>query len=550
MASLPYRIGQIEFVSPEHFFFTASIQQVDAADGLPDSLKAADSDKRYRIFDELPFWSNGTGDISGRRTALYEYRDGAVKVLTDTAAFVQGIKLSGDRQWLAYTFRKDKNVRSTGNRLFAVNTQSLQSRDITVSDSTRHGILAFTDARHLYVSEYTDGGGNPQSNAALYLIDTVTGSNSHLYDGDRYELGNSLLSDVKSGNRSDIYIEGNVITWLSTDIDYSPLVSVKDGKPVLLTGKEVIVDEFVPYGKGYLLIASMGQGGQEIYFLDRKGRLERRSDINTGTFAQVKVSRPELITLTNRRGVSLRGYVLPPADYEPGKRYPAILDIHGGPKCAYGTGFFHEMQYWAGRGYAVLFTNPTGSSGHGSDFAELAGDFGKTDYEDLMDFVDTVIDRVAYIDKERIGVTGGSYGGIMTNWIIGHTDRFRAAVSQRSISNWTSFETLSDIGYGFGVRYTGLDPWKDEAVLWRQSPLAYADRVRTPTLFIHSEDDYRCPLPEGLQMYSALQYHGVPSRIVIFNGENHELSRNGRPLNRVKRLYEITAWFDRYLKNK
>ena len=136
----------------------------------------------------------------------------------------------------------------------------------------------------------------------------------------------------------------------------------------------------------------------------------------------------------------------------------------------------------------------------------------------------------------------------MTNWIIGHTDRFRAAASQRSISSWTSFTTLSDIGYSFGYAYTGGNPWNNYENLWKQSPLAYANRVKTPTLFIHSEEDYRCPLPEGIQMYSALRHFNVPARIVIFKGENHELSRSGKPQNRVKRLQEITQWFEQYLR--
>lgn len=239
---------------------------------------------------------------------------------------------------------------------------------------------------------------------------------------------------------------------------------------------------------------------------------------------------------------------MPPANRIKGKKYPTILDIHGGPKSAYGTSFFHEMQYWANQGYAVIFTNPTGSSGRGSEFSRLKGKFGEDDYYDLIDFTDAAIKQIDFINADKLGVTGGSYGGIMTNWIIGHTERFKAAVSQRSISNWTSFFTLSDIGYSYGEGYTGTNPWKDYEELWKRSPLAYANKVKTPTLFIHSEEDYRCPLPEGLQMFSALQSYGVPSRIVIFKGENHELSRNGRPINRIKRLSEITEWFNKYLK--
>ena len=416
-------------------------------------------------------------------------------------------------------------------------------------DEANYGQLHFIDDNHLFVSVHKRLKENPQSNAPLYQLNIKTGEYKDLYDGDLYVPGNSVLSDIKYGNRSKITFDKTGIRYVSTVIDYAPLIHLNysDHSVSYLTPKNVNVDEYIPYKKGFLLIATEDQQGQEIYYLDEKRKLVRQTHINIDLFASHQIVAPQLVTFTNRNGLQLKGYVLPPANMETGKKYPTILDIHGGPRTVYGTSFFHEMQYWANLGYAVIFTNPTGSSGRGSDFAKLEGDFGGIDYDDLMCFVDTVIERVNYIDKERLGVTGGSYGGIMTNWIIGHTNRFRAAVSQRSISSWISFTTLSDIGYSFGLSYSGSDPWNDLPKLWKQSPLAYADQVKTPTLFIHSEEDYRCPLPEGLQMYSALRHFGVPSRIVIFKRENHELSRGGKPLNRIKRLYEITNWFQSYL---
>ena len=153
------------------------------------------------------------------------------------------------------------------------------------------------------------------------------------------------------------------------------------------------------------------------------------------------------------------------------------------------------------------------------------------------------------IDTARVGVTGGSYGGFMTNWIIGHTDRFKAAASQRSISNWISFAHTSDIGEMFGADQQGADTWKNVDKLWWHSPLKYANQCTTPTLFIHSDEDFRCPYSEGMQMYSALCEHGVATRLCMFKGENHELSRSGKPRHRVKRLKEITTWMDTYLKD-
>lgn len=546
---LPYCVKDIEFIDTNHFFFTAQQKLSVTKDNLPDSLIAVDASVRYRIFDELPFWSNGRGDINGLRSYLYYYDKGKITLLSDTLSSVSNIVLSPDKKSLAYTLKEHSNRVYEKNRLYVLDVVSKRYKEWQVMDEANYGQLHFIDDNHLFVSVHKRLKENPQSNAPLYQLNIKTGEYKDLYDGDLYVPGNSVLSDIKYGNRSKITFDKTGIRYVSTVIDYAPLIHLNysDHSVSYLTPKNVNVDEYIPYKKGFLLIATEDQQGQEIYYLDEKRKLVRQTHINIDLFASHQIVAPQLVIFTNRNGLQLKGYVLPPANMETGKKYPTILDIHGGPRTVYGTSFFHEMQYWANLGYAVIFTNPTGSSGRGSDFAKLEGDFGGIDYDDLMCFVDTVIERVNYIDKERLGVTGGSYGGIMTNWIIGHTNRFRAAVSQRSISSWISFTTLSDIGYSFGLSYSGSDPWNDLPKLWKQSPLAYADQVKTPTLFIHSEEDYRCPLPEGLQMYSALRHFGVPSRIVIFKRENHELSRGGKPLNRIKRLYEITNWFQSYL---
>jgi dipeptidyl aminopeptidase/acylaminoacyl peptidase len=195
----------------------------------------------------------------------------------------------------------------------------------------------------------------------------------------------------------------------------------------------------------------------------------------------------------------------------------------------------------------VLFTNPTGSSGRGAEFAEIKGKWGAIDYHDLMTFVDAALQQIDFVDENRLGVIGGSYGGFMTNWIIGHTDRFKAAVSLRSMSSWFSV-AIGDNAHGYAQSNIGTDAWTNSDLFWEQSPLKYADQVKTPTLFLHSEEDYTAPMWEGVQMHSALQYFNVPTRMVIFKDENHNLSRTGKPVNRIKRLTEITGWFDKYLK--
>lgn len=548
--SIPYQVGQIKFVDDNHFFFTTSKKVEEASLVLPDSLKAQDADKRYRVFEQVPFWSNGRGDIKRQHTVLYYYNQGKVTALTDSLSGVGSLELSKDKRYLVYTDNREHGPKSFTNKLYVIDTKSLQNRELVVGDSVRYGFPSFIDGEHILLSIGKRNIDNPQANTPYYRLNVKTGNSQFIHDNDIYAIGDGTASDVKSGNRSEILFEKQGFVFKTTKADYSALarLSYQSGQVQLLTPAHFNVDEYIPYKKGYLLVGAYDQDGQELFYFDGKSAPQRLSDINTSLFEAHHIAHPQEIKYINSDGLELRGFALPPIGYEPGKKYPTILDIHGGPKAAYGFNFFHEMQYWTAQGYAVIFANPHGSGSNGNNFANLKGKFGGPDYDDLMAFVDAAIEQADFIDKERLGVTGGSYGGVMTNWIIGHTNRFRAAASQRSISNWISLTALSDIGYSFVDGYSGTDIWGNTDLLWKQSPLAYADKVTTPTLFIHSDEDYRCPLPEGLQMFSALRYHQVPARIVIFKGENHELSRSGRPKNRIRRLQEITTWFDHYLK--
>ena len=209
------------------------------------------------------------------------------------------------------------------------------------------------------------------------------------------------------------------------------------------------------------------------------------------------------------------------------------------------------MQLWASEGYFVFFCNPHGSDGKGNKFADIRGPkYGKLDYDDIMRFTDAVLEKYPQIDKSRVGMTGGSYGGFMANWIVGHTDRFAAVASQRSISNYISKCLTTDIGYYHNIYAMQADPWNGADILWEHSPLKYADKCTTPTLFIHADEDYRCWMGDAIQMFTALRMHGCPTRLCLFHKENHMLSRSGKPKHRIRRLKEITDWFEKYLKNE
>lgn len=227
--------------------------------------------------------------------------------------------------------------------------------------------------------------------------------------------------------------------------------------------------------------------------------------------------------------------------------HPAIVYVHGGPQVNYGETFFHEMQQLASEGYGVVMLNPRGGNSYGQEFvASILGDYGNKDYEDIMLGTDYVLEQYPDIDKEKLFVAGGSYGGFMTNWIVGHTDRFKAAVTQRCISNWVSFYGTSDVG-AFFVEFQLQRDISQADELWKLSPLAYAQNVDTPLLIIHGEEDLRCPQEQAEQMYTAMKKKGVDTKMVLYPQSSHGLSRQGLPHLRMERLEEIKAWFKEYL---
>ena len=277
------------------------------------------------------------------------------------------------------------------------------------------------------------------------------------------------------------------------------------------------------------------------------GEMIRKTTFNLSATRGRYVAKPKYCGFKNRHGNKVDGWVLLPENFDPNANYPAILSMHGGPCVAWGTIFHHEMQMFASAGYVVMFTNPHGSDGKGAEFADLREKYGHIDYTDFMDFTDHVLKKYSAIDSSRLAVMGGSYGGFMTNWIIGNTDRFAVAVSQRSFCNPISDFGVSCIGYTFDKEQFGGTPWDDLQKLWDHAPLKYAPNAVTPTLFIHSLEDYNCPLTEGFQMFTALKYHGVPSKMFLFKGENHELSRSGKPTHRARRLSEMKEWIDSHI---
>jgi len=295
-----------------------------------------------------------------------------------------------------------------------------------------------------------------------------------------------------------------------------------------------------------LALADPTQPGDIFLFRRESDTLTPLTQVNDDLLGELELSTPETFEFRGANGWPIEGWILKPPGFDAHQRYPMILEIHGGPCTAYGYTFSQEFQLLAARGFVVVYTNPRGSTGYGRDFSKaVSGIWGKEDYEDLMAGVDAVLER-GYIDPQRLGVTGGSYGGFMTNWIISHTDRFKAAVTQRSISNMTS-KFGSDIGPWTARENWGAPPWEDPERYAFHSPIMYVKNITTPLLIIHSDEDWRCPVEQADQLFMALKWLRREVEYLRFEGQNHDLSRNGHPRLRVERLNAIVDWFARYL---
>ena len=508
------------------------------------ALKALEEEKDYEIFDELPFWINGRGVTNKKRHGLFlcDTLSGKETLLTDNYFDLHGFSVNDAHTRVVYWGVEFTSLNTQKSRMFIRTLPDGEPVEVALNGRYRVDQAVFAGEQVVFLAATGEKYGSSE-NPAFYLcgadgIFTLLSDCDPSLDAVGSDIaggGNSFWGDetgvyfVQTIGYHSVYRHLSLAGMLETLADDVSIVSCARGKaPIFLIGMEK-------------------DAPQELY-LKENNRVRRISSFNTGYLETHEIAHTEHFSFIDKDGVEIDGWVLFPGDFDATKRYPAIFDVHGGPQSAYGEGFFHEMQYWAGLGYIVFFCNPRGSSGKGGAFADIYGDnYGVRDYNDLMEFTDHVLARVPQIDPARVAMTGGSYGGFMANWIIGHTDRFAAVASQRSISNYISKCLTTDIGYYHNLSAIQADPWNSPEKMWAHSPLAYADKAKTPTLFIQSDEDYRCWMGDAVQMLQALLMHGVPARMCLFHGENHELSRSGKPKHRVRRLKEITEWFDHYL---
>ena len=285
----------------------------------------------------------------------------------------------------------------------------------------------------------------------------------------------------------------------------------------------------------------------DLYMQDVGGQAMRLTQLNDELFRDSELVRPEEFTYQGADGWQIQAWIMRPAAVKE-QPPPAILEVHGGPMAMYAWSFFFEFQLLAAHGFAVLYTNPRGSNGYGRRFSDaVRNDWGGKDFADIMAGVDAAVAR-GWIDPERLGIAGGSYGGYMTNWAIGHTDRFKAAITMRCVSNLASMFGYSDLGWFLTVdEMGGAVPWKNLDWLMERSPITYVERMRTPLLILHSDQDLRCPIGEAEQLFTSLKFLGREVQMIRFEGQSHDLSRSGHPRSRVIRLRHIVGWFLKHI---
>jgi dipeptidyl aminopeptidase/acylaminoacyl peptidase len=391
----------------------------------------------------------------------------------------------------------------------------------------------------------------------LWTMDVAPGAKpKNLTAGYDFDMGSSVSGDnaaPRGGRGRSLYWSPDG-RWLFDVVQKqgrTPIVRVdtQTGAVSEVThGDQAVLDfSASPDASSIIALISSPTMIGDLFAVASDGTQTRISDFNRKLWSQLNLTAPEEITYRSFDGTHIQGWIQKPPGFDPQKKYPLILNIHGGPHSAYGWVFDHEFQWMAAKGYVVLYVNPRGSTGYGQDFGNIIQyHYPGDDYRDLMVGVDELLKR-GYVDQKNLGVTGGSGGGVLTNWIITHTDRFAAAVSQRDISNWASWWYTADFTL-FQPEWFKAPPFEDPQDYINRSAITFVKNIHTPVLFVLGESDYRTPQDSGgEQLFRALKYLKRPTAMVVFPRETHELSRSGEPWHRIERLRYIVGWFDRWM---
>ncbi len=440
---------------------------------------------------------------------------------------------------------------STARDLWAVSVQTRAVRPLTHKTGPCVSPSVSPDGRWIsFVGhDYPEGSAR---NSTVWVVPSTGGAAINLTAAFDHSVGNAVGTDVRLVPllpSTAWTAASDAIIFFSTAAGRTNLYTVRILEKTiqqLTEGDEVIAD--VTAAGGVIVYQRISPTSlDELWVLAPNGRPRRLAGFNDDLLGEVEIRQPQRFTYEGADSWPMEGWVLTPPGFNPAKTYPAILRIHGGPHAAFGEVPGHYPQLLAANGYVVVSTNPRGSQGYGEAFTRsVVTDWGTKDSEDILRGLDHVLAQ-GFVDPKRTAVTGGSYGGFMTNWLITHTNRFRCAVTEVCISNIHSFYGTSDIGATWGEVEWGTTPWDDPTTLLKHSPLQYVKNVTTPVLITANEQDHRCPVEQSEQFFIALRKLGKDATFLRFQGESHTMGSNGRPKPRIERLRRLLAWFNKHL---
>ena len=587
------RVTEIEG-EVQRFFVTASGGAYVALVRMKPKEAVPQNDLKHlgpRVVERLRYKSDGRGLHDDAYSCLIwiERQGGKATILLDHLDDIGDVAVSLDGHDIAYTvnksedpdrvFRQDivmarviqseRGVKIGATSIPTMDWKEQYTFDALIFHPTQPVLFAlghdYTYAGatmpHLFAMSFQDPPQRLTQEVPFYFGDALIGD---MVSGS----AGPILRFSKDGNRlfAQISEHGNVhIAYADVSTMDAFVGSEGDTPEENKTAEKIqgfLTFETISFKRGHLYTWDVHPDGKTVFAFysapTHNGRLVG-IDMETGTYVTYEkpndllerkrlVSQPDMFWISSFDETPLQGWLMRPVGFREDERYPLILTIHGGPHAMYGETFFHEFQILAGKGYGILYVNPRGSLGYGQTFVNaVRGDYGGNDMRDLMHALDVIIEREPWIDASRLAVMGGSYGGFMTNWIIGHSDRFRVAITDRSISNWLSFYGTSDIGTFFTEWEIGAHLYDDPERLWHHSPLKYASQVKTPVLIIHSEQDLRCPIEQAEQWFAVLKKLGKKVRFLRFPDSNHDLSRSGKPSLRSARLEAMVDWLDAHL---
>ncbi|GAC1488164.1 MAG: S9 family peptidase [Candidatus Limnocylindrales bacterium] len=520
-------------------------------DGAADDRPAA----RIRVYDRLGYQSDEAGLLDLRRRHLWWIPlAGAPQRLTDGDWNDSQPSFSPDGREIAFvsnrTGRRDRNTVAD---LWVVGRAAGATRRITDEHGTYADPSWSPDGRWLTASGVARARGAQVANQRIWRFPAAGGEGLDLLGSWDRTVGAVINSDLR-GHAPSLpptwSADGTRVYFIGSDQGSANLYSCAStggGVRAVTLGAQHLVSASVAAGADRFaaVVATAVVPADVVAGSLDAAELRQLTRLNEPFLKTHFVAVPERLEFTGADGWTIEGWLLKPQGFDPAAKWPLVLEIHGGPHSAYGHSYFHEFQVLASRGYAVLYTNPRGSHAYGERFVEACiGDWGGKDHEDLMAGLDHIL-ALGWVDPSRLYVTGGSYGGFMTNWIVGHTDRFKAAVTQRSISNNISAFGTSDIGWHFWEDEMGdATPWRDAHKLVERSPLTHVTGIHTPLLILHAENDRRCPIEQAEQLFVALQVLGREATFVRYPTDTHELTRSGKPTNRIDHCRRIVDWFD------